>query len=255
MPGVLWRSVTVSGDMVDPLDELARLSGDDIYVKPILGYGSYSTNKSSAGIDTGGGHVDLDLAGLTALQKLRLERLARMIGFYADIREPRWWSPVRQKFITATWQSHLHMVKKDAPDRSIPARAQLASWYAGTNGLAGFDWNEKYQHDPDDGPREFLNQTWVQYLAAKDDLDMTPQERQALINDIADAVERKILRKRFPDPDGKATIQDHIYNANLRASKLQTDMVQLMAEVGKVSASSGASAADILSEMADRLRE
>lgn len=163
MTGVLWRETIVSEDMVDPLNELARLSGDDIYVKPIKGYGSYTTNKASAGIDTGGGHVDIDLVGLTDEQKLRLERIARMVGFYADIREPKWYSPIRKIWLTAKWQSHLHMIKKDTRDLSDPARKQLNLWYAGFNGLAGFDWNGVYTYDADDGPRQYLRQTWTQY--------------------------------------------------------------------------------------------
>lgn len=181
MTGVLWRGTTVSTDMVDPLNELARLSGSDIYVSPIKGYGSYVTNKASAGIDTGGGHLDINLVGLNSEQKLRLERIARMIGFYADIREPTWWSPIRKIWLKGSWQSHLHMVKKDTPDRSIPARAQLAEWYAGSNGLAGFDWNGKYMHDPDDGPRQYLNQTWTQYKQKVNAMTLGIEDAKAIL--------------------------------------------------------------------------
>lgn len=162
-PGILWRGTTVSQDMYEPLNELARLAGDDIYVRPIAGFGSYSGNSNSADIDNGGGHVDINLVGYTDTQKKRLEALARMIGFYADIREPKWYSPIRRKWLSMTWQSHLHMLKKDTTDLSDAARKQLNLWYAGFNGLAGFSWGGVWTYDADDGPRQYLRQTWTQY--------------------------------------------------------------------------------------------
>jgi hypothetical protein len=155
----IWRGVTICPDMKGPLDELARISGNDILVKPIPGFGSYRTNAASAGTDSGGGHVDLALGKLNSEQKLRLERLARQVGFYADIREPRWWSPTRRKWLSKNWASHLHMILKECPHLSPQARAQVKEWYAGENGLVG--------DDPDDGDRTFLRQTWAQYLARK----------------------------------------------------------------------------------------
>lgn len=155
----VWRGVTICPDMKAPLDELARISGNDILVKPIPGFGSYRTNAASAGTDSGGGHVDLYLTKLNSEQKLRLERLARQVGFYADIREPKWWSPTRRQWLSKNWASHLHMILKECPHLSAQARAQLGEWYAGENGLIG--------NDPDDGDRTFLRQTWAQYLARK----------------------------------------------------------------------------------------
>lgn len=155
----VWRKVTICPDMKAPLDELARISGNDILVTPIPGFGSYRTNAASAGTDSGGGHVDLYLTKLNSEQKLRLERLARMVGFYADIREPKWWSPTRRKWLKQNWASHLHMILKECPHLSPQARAQLKEWYAGENGLVG--------NDPDDGDRTFLRQTWAQYAARK----------------------------------------------------------------------------------------
>jgi hypothetical protein len=145
--------------MKAPLDELARISGNDILVKPIPGYGSYRKNAASAGTDSGGGHVDLYLTKLNAEQKLRLERLARQVGFYADIREPKWWSPTRRTWLKQSWASHLHMILKECPHLSPQAKAQLKEWYAGENGLVG--------NDPDDGDRTFLRQTWKQYAARR----------------------------------------------------------------------------------------
>lgn len=156
----VWRGVTICPCMKAPLDELAAISGRDILVSPIKGFGSYQKgNTASAGTGSGGGHVDLSLSRLNGQQKLRLEGLARRIGFYADIREPRWWSPTRRKWLTQSWQSHLHMVLKECPHLSSQAKAQLKEWYTGENGLAG--------DDPDDGDRTFLRQTWRGYVASK----------------------------------------------------------------------------------------
>jgi hypothetical protein len=148
--------------MKEPLNALARKSGQDILVSPIPGFGSYQQGQTaSAGTGSGGGHLDLYLTRLNQEQKLRLEGLAREIGFYADIREPRWWSPTRKKYLTANWSSHLHLVLKSCGHLSAEARSQLNSWYAGGNGLVG--------DDPDDGDRRFLKQTWAQYLRKKQD--------------------------------------------------------------------------------------
>ena len=151
-----WRGVTICPCLKEPLDELARASGKDILVSPIKGFGSYQVGRTaSAGTGSGGGHVDLALRGLSPEQKLRLEGLARRIGFYADIREPTWWSPTRRQWLSEKWSSHLHMLLKDCRHLSPEARTQLRDWYAGGNGLVG--------SDPDDGDRTHLRQTWKQY--------------------------------------------------------------------------------------------
>lgn len=86
-----WRGVAICSCMTAPLVELARISGADILVRPIPGFGSFQQGETaSAGTGSGGGHVDLDLTRLDKAQKLRLEGLARRVGFYADIREPTW---------------------------------------------------------------------------------------------------------------------------------------------------------------------
>jgi hypothetical protein len=156
----MWRKATICPCMKAPLDELARVSGRDVLVTPIPGFGSYQQGQTaSAGTGSGGGHIDLQLSRLTQEQKLRLEGLARQIGFYADVREPRWWSPTRKKHLTAAWSSHLHLVLKSCRHLSPEARSQLDDWYAGGNGLVG--------DDPDDGDRRFVRQTWAQYLRKK----------------------------------------------------------------------------------------
>ena len=153
---IYWRGVRICACMKAPLDELARITGDDFKVTPIPGFGSYQDGTTASGSTaTGGGHIDISLTGYSTAQKLRAEALARMIGFYADIREPKWYSPYFGKWLTASWQSHLHMLLKSCTHLSTGAKTQLAEWYEGENGLAG--------DDKDDGPRQYLRQTWSQY--------------------------------------------------------------------------------------------
>lgn len=169
-----WRGVTICACLKEPLDELARASGRDILVSPIEGFGSYQVGQTaSAGTGSGGGHVDLALRGLTSEQKLRLEGLARRIGFYADIREPTWWSPTRRQWLTQKWSSHLHMLLKDCRHLSPEARAQLREWYSGENGLVG--------NDPDDGDRTYLRQTWKQYRTGRQGVRPPTQQRRITV--------------------------------------------------------------------------
>lgn len=157
-----WRGVTVCTCMTPPLAELARISGNDIRVTPIRGFGSYQSGTTASGATaTGGGHVDINLEGYSQEQRLRLERLARSIGWYADIRYPRWWSRYFGKWLTARWQHHLHMLLKECPHLSGAAEDQIREWIAGQNGLVGGNLN--------DGPRpdEFLLMTWWKYKAAQ----------------------------------------------------------------------------------------
>lgn len=254
--GIYWRGTRVSSDMLDPLDELALRAGDDIYVKPIAGFGSYSDNSNSAGMDAGGGHLDLDLVGLSNEQKLRLERIAREVGFYADIREPSWWSPIRKKTISANWQSHLHMLKKDTTDLSTAARTQLAQWYAGSNGLAGFLWNGEWTYDPDDGPREFLKQTWTQYLQKIEDEMPTAEE-------IANEIMRRPLRKlSTPDPDDSTTLASafewilkHSGAAAANSAKTLSEVTGLVAALKVLATNQGVDPEAILAQVDASVKE
>lgn len=80
-PKCAWRGDTICADMKTPLDERARVSGSDIYLRPIPGFGSYQSGSTASGrIAIRGGHVDLDLTRLSQAQALRLETLARCHG-------------------------------------------------------------------------------------------------------------------------------------------------------------------------------
>jgi hypothetical protein len=246
MVGMIWREGVISTDMKDPLDELARRAGDDIYVHPIKGYGSYSANNASGGTDTGGGHTDIDLVGLNSEQKLRLERIAREIGFYADIREPCWYSKYRKKTVCASWQSHLHMLKKDTKDLSDAARKQLSQWYDGSNGLAAFEVNGVWYRDPDDGPREFLRQTWTQYNTLGD-LTMTQfDELKALILGIPAATwDEKLLNDGSLGDDKRYPASLFPVRANQRANDLQIKFSILQKTLDAHAANSGTDAKTI----------
>jgi hypothetical protein len=104
---------------------------DDILVRPILGYGSYRANAASAGTDSGGGHVDINLEGLTDEQCRRMERVFRRYGNAASWR-PRLNPQTKKPY---GWQNHLHVLRIDTTDLSGPARTQVADYLAGWSGL------------------------------------------------------------------------------------------------------------------------
>ena len=146
--------------MVEPLNELARITGDDFRVTPIPGFGSYQSGSTASGSTaTGGGHIDIYLTKATPAKRVEVRAKARMIGFYADIRMPKWYSKYFGRWLTASWAPHLHMLLKDDVHLSAGALAQLKEWYRGENGLAGGDL--------DDGPRDYLHQTWAGYKAGR----------------------------------------------------------------------------------------
>lgn len=114
-----WETAAVDPDL------------DDILVRPIPGYGSYRANAASAGTDSGGGHVDINLEGLTDEQCRRIETVFRRYGNAA------WWRP---RINPATkkpygWQNHLHVLRIDCADLAGPARTQVADYLAGWSGL------------------------------------------------------------------------------------------------------------------------
>lgn len=171
-----WRGLsptaplmTVCTCMSAPLNELQRLFTErakargipNVVFTGIKGFGSYQSGTTATGaIGTGGGHIDLNLENLSSAQRLLAEAIAREIGWYADIRAPKWWSAYWGKWLYASWQWHLHMLLKKCPHLSAAALAQIAEWQVqGENGLAG--------DDKDDGPRTFVNRTWAAYLAIK----------------------------------------------------------------------------------------
>ena len=128
-PKTNWRGVTVCTCMKAPLDELAKISGSAIYVQPIPRFGSYQDGTTASGnIALRGGHIDLNLETMSQAQALTLEALARKVGFYADIRYRKWYSPKLGRWLTASWQKHLHMVLKGDVHLWDLAKAQVYGW-------------------------------------------------------------------------------------------------------------------------------
>lgn len=207
--------MTVCSHMPPMLDELCRLvtieckkaGVPDFYVKGIAGFGSFRANSASAGTDNGS-HIDLDFRGLSDAQRKIGEACARKIGFYADIRLPRWWSAWYGRWLTASWWPHCHMLPVGDPHNSAAANAQIAEWFAGENGLAG--------NDRDDGPRTFVGRTWAAYLAVKD----------AVVN-IGGAVVASALSRLTPNiPVGLAA---PIHLSSLRVGKRGAEVARYQA--------------------------
>ena len=92
--------------------------------------GSYNAGRvaASAGTHDGGGAFDLSVAGLTDAQQDRLIWHLRRRNVCAWIRSPRYgW--------TSTG-AHIHGIVRDEPKLSAGAKAQVAAYDRGENGLA-----------------------------------------------------------------------------------------------------------------------
>lgn len=162
-----FRGADVDPLTYDFLVDLAANSGS-IYIDPIDGYGSYRSNESSAGTDTGGGHVDINAVNMTDAEARFVETLARMRGGCAFFRPRTWYSPSRQRWITPGWQRHVHVLLMGVPDLSDAALAQIREYKAGGDGLVG--------SDPDTGNRNYINMTWQKYLAIKEAEEVSAQD-------------------------------------------------------------------------------
>jgi hypothetical protein len=107
--------------------------------------GSYSTSVgASGGTHSGGGAVDIRLAGLEQYATL-YETTMRSVGFAA-------W---HRTAIPGVWPEHVHAIAIGCPDMSAAAAAQIDDYRRGLNGLAG--------HGPDTGSRDYVNVTWETY--------------------------------------------------------------------------------------------
>jgi hypothetical protein len=163
---IYWRGVRVCACMSAPLNEAARLitvrtkaaGVADWYLTPIQG--SYSTSTAaSGGTHDGGGAIDLKMGNLGAKQKVILESVMREVGHAGWNREPSWWSSWYGKIIYGGWSSHHHAIRTGCPHLSTAAKAQVAEYVRGENGLVG--------GDKDTGTRAFVGRTWEAYLAIK----------------------------------------------------------------------------------------
>jgi hypothetical protein len=128
-------------------DEWQRLVGLNFDIMQ----GSYNDDVStSAGTHDGGGALDCDDTGMSQDTINKVVYQGRRVGFAVY-----WRPPIPNK-----WGSHFHAIELGCPDASPAAKAQMAEYLLGGDGLKG-----TY---PD--PHAALNapkQTWEQYLASK----------------------------------------------------------------------------------------
>lgn len=105
--------------------------------------GSWSGNvKASAGTHSGGGAVDISVAGMTERQALALVYQLRRRNCAAWLRSPRFGWPAR------LGGPHIHCIVKDSPGLSPGARSQVAAYNRARNGLVGS------AHDPFNRPTQ-----------------------------------------------------------------------------------------------------
>jgi hypothetical protein len=236
-----FRGITVDPTTADALTELARIVGDDIYLSPIPGCGSYQTStKASAGTHAGGGAADINAENLTDEQARRIETRARSIGFVAYFR-PRI-SPYSGN--PYGWQRHVHMIRRDCTDLSPEARAQITAYDQGTDALA-------VPHK-DTGSRAYVGMTWAKYVAAQ----KVAQEEDPLAGITVDQIVQAILNAQIKHPDPKRTDTSSLQSwvtrsalesigANARASQLVARVAALEAVVKTIQANPNVTADQI----------
>lgn len=99
--------------------------------------GSYNAGgvSASAGTHDGGGAVDVSVHGYSDETINKVVRGLREVGFAA-------WHRTENQ---GPWTAHIHAIAIGDEEASSGAKAQVADYFNGRNGLAG--------HAPDDGPR------------------------------------------------------------------------------------------------------
>lgn len=106
------------------LKELDKLVGPDVPIRPTQG--SYNSSVSaSAGTHSGGGAVDLSVAGMSTFQIHLVVFLMRRLGFAA------WYRPKSR-----SWGAHIHGVNKSCRDLPAAAKKQVTAYKNGRDGLA-----------------------------------------------------------------------------------------------------------------------
>jgi hypothetical protein len=134
---VLWRGVRVNESSVPSLDAIAVLSGPNVRITPTQGGYNRGGVPASAGTHDAGAAVDLSVSGWSTAQIDAVVRLMRECGWAA------WYRP----YIRNLWPSHIHAIRVGDPSASRGAKAQVADYEAGRNGLAN--------RGRDTGPRVF----------------------------------------------------------------------------------------------------
>jgi hypothetical protein len=149
-----WRGVTLDDRTALMMDEVVRLCGGDVNIRPTQG--SYSGGVSaSGGTHDGGGAIDLagQDSGMTQYDRELIRNAGRSVGFAMWIRDPS----------QSDWPWHIHGEavqdggKYDQGCLSSGAHGQVVDYYEGRNGLAS--------GAPDDGPRDYVGITWETYTS------------------------------------------------------------------------------------------
>jgi peptidoglycan hydrolase-like protein with peptidoglycan-binding domain len=124
---VQWTGKTINVRTKLMLEEADRLLTAYVW-DPYLSQGSYNAGgvAASAGTHDGGGAIDIRASTMTANGAWLCVQALRKAGFAAWYRTPS----------EGPWAAHIHAIAIGDRDMSSGARAQVASYFAGRNGLA-----------------------------------------------------------------------------------------------------------------------
>lgn len=153
-----WRGAYLDDRTADMMEEVARLCGPHVNLRPTQG--SYSGGVSaSGGTHDGCGAIDLagQDAGMDSAERNTIRDNMRRVGFGAWVRTPD----------QSDWPYHVHGIavqpggKSDRGCLAYAAHDQIVDYFEGRNGLAS--------GAPDDGPREWVGMTWETYQQTEED--------------------------------------------------------------------------------------
>lgn len=151
------KIVTVDGKRTNlrtarMLREAERIAGANMPVTQ----GSYSSSVgASAGTHNGGGALDIAVGNLNLKQINRRIRALRRVGFAAWFRSA----------IPGVWGRHIHAIAMRTRDLAYLAKAQVADYKRGRNGLKGHQRDRHLKMMKGHGGR-VPYQTWEQYRRA-----------------------------------------------------------------------------------------
>lgn len=142
---ITYRGVTLNQRTIDMVLAVEAILG----WKTVLTQGSYNRGgvAASAGTHDGGGAVDFRVRNLSVSEKAALVVATRKVGFAS-------WHRLTSE---GNWVEHCHAIAIGDPDLSAGARAQVAAYKAGKNGLAN-------KHS-DNATRAYVNVTFESYKA------------------------------------------------------------------------------------------
>lgn len=140
-----FRGVTISARTRDMILAAEKILGWQL----VPTQGSYNKGgvTASAGTHDGGGAVDFRARDLAAAKKAAAVTALREVGFAAWHRLPS----------EGNWVEHIHCIAVGDAELSAGAKAQVADYKAGLNGLAN--------NRADNGTRAYVNVTWETYKA------------------------------------------------------------------------------------------